>query len=224
MRFVVTGRVHPERAAVTFSQVRGDLENGSFVASCDASELCIVIDSPGLPNAHSAKLAAEECAHVIVASLGFSLGSCYSVEAIQVIEGDGRASVFGVRNEALVFSDSNGIFNRAIVLAGKDVFFRVALRDYVRAINDAADCAPYCYRAIEAIKSAFAFRTNTEGWEEMHRSLGTSREEITTHVKEFADPARHGNWIRARATNGEQRTRMLTIARTVLERYLGFAA
>jgi hypothetical protein len=223
MRYVITGRVLPERAAAFFSQVRWETGAGSYVtASCDASELCVVIDNPHVADPATAKILAEDYAHIVVASLGFALGSRFVAEAIQVIEPTGEARVFGVRNENLVFPDTNDILNRSVVLATKNVFFRLALRDYVRAITDAADCATYCYRAIEAIKSSFQ-TAQADGWSAMHAALHTDRDLITATVKDFADPIRHGNWSNAPVTTGLQRSTMLNTTRDVLKKFLDYA-
>jgi hypothetical protein len=103
------------------------------------------------------------------------------------------------------------------------VFFRLAVRDYLRAILEVTDCGTYCYRAIEAIKSSFAFRTGNDRWDEMHAALGTKRDLIETAVKHYADPVRHGNWLGARPTNASQRWTMLSVTRDVLAAYLDHA-
>ena len=77
---------------------------------------------------------------------------------------------------------------------GRDVFFRLAVRDYLRAINVVGDCATYCYRAIEGINSAFVFKIGSDRWDDMHTALGTDRTAITSTIKDYADPIRHGNW------------------------------
>jgi hypothetical protein len=213
----------PERAAAFFSPVSWNTPDGGLVtATCDASELCVIVDTPIVNDSATAKIFAEDYAHIVVASLGFSLGCRFGVEAIQVIEPAGKAYVFGVRDAALIFANQSEIFNKAVIVATKSVFFRLALRDYVRAITDAADCATYCYRAIEAIKSSFQTH-DADGWAAMHAALDTNRDAITATVKNFADPIRHGNWANAPTTNGHQRSTMLLTTRDVLERYLYYA-
>jgi hypothetical protein len=103
----------------------------------------------------SAHIRAESFTQIVVGALGFSLGSGYSIELIQVVEENGTPHVFGVRptfgakNETLGFAPHDLIFSSAFQLSNQDVFFRLALRDYLRAIVDSTDCATYCYRAIE---------------------------------------------------------------------------
>jgi hypothetical protein len=230
MKYICTGRVHPERADVSFSRIEMKFDgDGTAVASCDASQVTVVLDVPSLDGWISAYIRAEDVANIVVGALGFSLGSGYSVEVLQVTEEDGAPHVFGVRpqgektGETLGFDPHIPAFNRAIRLSGRDVFFRLALRDYLRAITEVTDCATYCYRAIEGIKSAFVFKTGRDRWDDMHSTLGTDRNAIIDTVKQHADAVRHGNWVNAKPTNKVERWKMLSLTRDILVKYLDYA-
>jgi hypothetical protein len=230
MKYIVTGRVHPERANVSFSTHSMDLDGGGIVStSCDSSQVTVVIDIPTIDGWISAHIAAEDFANIAVGALGFALGSGYSVEMIQVTEADGTPHVFGVRPTGdtpeltLGFNPHTEIFNRALRISGQDLFFRLAVRDYLRAIRDPNDCAFYCYRTIEALKSSFALKTGSDGCQEMHKALLTSRADIDATITNFAAPVRHGNWAAAPATTGCQRWAMLVLTRHILEKYLSYA-
>jgi hypothetical protein len=67
---------------------------------------------------------------------------------------------------SLGFHPNGPILARAFNLANQNPFFRLALVDFLRAINDVLDCPTYCYRAIESIKSAFVRKTGLDGWDE----------------------------------------------------------
>jgi hypothetical protein len=67
-----------------------------------------------------------------------------------------------------------------------DLFFRLAIREYLNAFTRPLDCATYCYRAIEGIKSAFVSKTENDGWDDMHVALGTNRSDIEGPGVEFA--------------------------------------
>ena len=203
-KYVITGRVHPERADISFGRAEMKLgTSGTAVASCDSSQISVVLDDATIDGWLSAKVLAEDVATIMVGALGFSLGSGYWVELIQITEEDGTPHVFGVRphggtpGETLGVEPQIEIFNRALRLSGQNVFFRLALRDYLRAINEVADCATYCYRAIESIKASFVFKTGVDSWDQMHSALGTDRATIALTIKDYADPTRHGNWIGA---------------------------
>jgi hypothetical protein len=230
MNYICTGRVHPERADISFGRIEIKFGNDhKAIASCDASQVTVVLDSTAVDGWIAAHIVAADIAGIVVGALGFSLGSGYSVEILQVTEPDGTPHVFGVRptgetpGETLGFAPHLPVFNRALRLSGRDVFFRLAVRDYLRAITVVADCAAYCYRAIEGIKSAFVFKTGIDSWDDMHTALGTDRTAITSIVKDYADPIRHGNWVNAKPTNKYERWKMLVLTREILAKYLDYA-
>lgn len=231
MRYIVTGRVNPERADIRFSTIEWQVPNdGRVIAHCDSSQITICLELSSIDGWASAYITAEHFAIIIVGALGFALGSGYSVELIQVTEENGTPHVFGVRpkgptpEQTLGFDPDGPVLNRALQLANANVFFRLALRDYLRAIADPTDCATYCFRAIEGLKSAFVSRTGKDRWDEMHVALGTDRETIDSTIKNFADPVRHGNWINAKSTDGETRWKMLLLTRDILRKYLDHEA
>ncbi len=221
MKYVIFGRVLPERAAVGFPpQVWRSQAGDCFTISCDASQLSINADLPSAEGYVDAFIMAEQVAQAVVSALGFALGSSYSVELLRVVTETLDPVTLGVRPGNLEFDPSDPVFLQAKELAKTDVVFRLALRDYVRAIGQTIDCAHYCYRAIEAIKSAFAADAQGDGWPEMHETLGTTRGEIDAAGKDYADPVRHGNWLAFKSTTALERNNMLRVTRGILERYL----
>lgn len=202
---------------------------GRAVAQCDSSQITVVLENPSVDGWVSGFIMAEQLAHIVVGALGFSLGSGYSVELIQITEEDGTPHVFGVRptdatGESLGFNPHSPILNRAFGLACRDIFFRLALRDFLRAITDTADCATYCYRALESIKSSFVSKTGVDHWDDMHAALGSDRGSITRTIKDYADPIRHGNWVDAKPTDSVTRWSMLQLTRNILVKYLDHEA
>ncbi|MGY4828187.1 hypothetical protein ACVNIS_06395 [Sphaerotilaceae bacterium SBD11-9] len=229
MRFIVTGRVLPERGDISFSSIEWRLPTDGLVAAhCSSSQLTMVVDLASVSDPATAYITAEHFALIIVGALGFSLGSGYSVELVQVTDQEAKPHVFGVRptdlttTRTLGFDPHTPVLNRAFQLSNRDLFFRLAVRDYLRAITDTTDCATYCYRAIESIKSAFVFKTGKDNWQAMHAALGTDRDTIDSSVKRYADPVRHGNWVNAAPTDGPARWRMLQLTREVLSKYLDY--
>jgi hypothetical protein len=70
---------------------------GNITVSCDASQLTIVVERSDFGDVHSAHIATEHSAAIVVGALGFALGCGYSVEIVHVIEESGRGHVFGVQ-------------------------------------------------------------------------------------------------------------------------------
>jgi hypothetical protein len=228
-KYICTGHVQPERAAVYFDSLEIHWGEGQLaVVTCDASQVTVVLDGEGINDYVTAQIFANHLAGMVVGALGFSLGSGYSVEIYQVIEPDGTPHVFGVRpkgehpNETLGFELHLEAFNRALFLSKRDIFFRFALRDYLHAVYADIDCAMYCYRAIEGIKASFVYKTGHDRWSDMHRALGTDQNKITTTIKTHADPARHGNWININPTSSHDRWEMLKLTRDILIKYLDY--
>src|SRR5690348_8940104 len=127
MRYVVTGRIHPERADIGFGGKWRFADDHSITATCESSQLCVVVDGPKIDGHVTAFVNAEHIAEMFASALGYSLGSGYSVELIQVIEESGKSHVFGVRPEGLKFDPFEPIFQRALDLAAANLFFRLAL-------------------------------------------------------------------------------------------------
>lgn len=128
MRYIATGRVHPERCAVTFSRIEMSIPNGgkAYVSS-DSSLLTIIIDDDDLDGRHAAVIQAEQLASLVVNVLAYSLGFGYRVEISQIVQEDGQAFVYGATAiadgaSALGFEEYSPIFNRMLFLAGRDFF------------------------------------------------------------------------------------------------------
>jgi len=222
MKYFISGKVLPERAAVQFPEITMDMkQNGSMRISCDAGQLNAIFDTPH-NDIVSAKLTVEHNAQMIVSALGFSLNCGYSVEIINVFssEKEDRAIVFGVKADTKNEFDQHKIFNEALFFSSKNVYFRMALRDYMRAITDNMDCAFYCYRALEALTKSFSTGQGSQGWLDLHKDLGTKREDVDDKITKFASPVRHGRWAEAQSTTSAQRMEMLSFTQSILLKYL----
>jgi hypothetical protein len=222
MRYVVTGRVQPERASVRIPPIEWQVpDQGRVVVQCHSSQITVLLDLTSTDGWVTAYVQAEHFASMVISALGFSLGFGYSIEMIQVTREDGTPDFIGVgpngagEPSPLGFVPHEPIYLRAFHLANQNIFFRFALRDFLRAVKDPFDCATYCYRAVEGIKSAFADR-----WNEMHAALGTDPTVITNRIKVYADPVRHGNWAKAPDLDSTKRLQMLMLTKDILMRYL----
>ena len=84
MQYIAIGRVHPERAATFFQEIKlkfGEL--GYLRVKCDSGQLSAVFDWES-DDVIGAKLTIEHHAQAIASALGFSLNCGYSVEIISV--------------------------------------------------------------------------------------------------------------------------------------------
>jgi len=225
MKFHVVGRVLPERAAVEFPPVLWvSPDRVSVSVRCVCSQLNVHFDWPNPPDLLTIFNSAEHVAEAVVASFGFTLGTGYAVEMLQLIDSSGKAHVFGVRPGGLDFENVDDVFQKSQGLAQDDVFFRFALRDYMSAIRNPVDCAAYCYRAIESLKIAIETNSGSSenGWDHLRRIVGRTREEFDLTIKQFAHPIRHGNWMENPPPDSAARLAMLTLTRAYLTQYLKF--
>src|SRR5438552_10567122 len=104
MRYMVTGRVHPERANVCITPCSWThRDGGEVVVRCEASQLTVTLNDSRIDGHVTAFVTAEHVAQAVVSALGFSLATGYTVELIQVLEEAGEVHVFGVRTPELMF-------------------------------------------------------------------------------------------------------------------------
>jgi hypothetical protein len=222
MKYVIVGRVHPERGDVHFLPSSWKTLGGGLVlVQCDSSQITVSLtDVETVDGYIAAFLLGRTIARTFVASLGFALGTGYTVEMLQVIDESGNAVVFGTRPSGLGFEPSDPVFVAARSLAGVDPYFRLALHDYMEAFSSDVECAFFCYRAIEAIQASYPANDDSTRWSAMHAALGTNRSEIDSTIKQFADPVRHGNWVAVKDSTASDRFAMLLMTRKVLRAYL----
>lgn len=222
MQYIASGRIHPERAAAYFEEIKLKFEGlGYLRIKCDAGQLSAIFDWDG-DDVVGAKLTIEHHAQAIASALGFSLNCGYTVEIISVHQVGSQEGpfTFGVKGPNEIPENQLELFNEALHFSTKNVYFRLALRDYMRALVDQHDCAFYCYRAIEAVSQSFIADSSKEGWRNMHLALGTNKDEIIRKVKVYADPVRHGNWVSAKGLNNQLRLEMLDCTHRVLLLFL----
>lgn len=228
MKFIATGRVHPERADVHFKEVKWELGESKISVSCVSSQLFAVIDDPRVSDYLSAHGTAEHVAQIFLSSLGFLLGCGYKAEITQVIDADQNSIVVGVQEELVRF-DVGGetfgtMFLEVLQLARNDLFLRFAIQDYTNAITDNLGCAMLCYRSIESLaKSISGGGTSNTDWAPMHKALGTNKDMIENTITTFAKPIRHGNWSELTPMTSEQRVNVLQLTRSIISHYIDFS-
>ena len=94
---------------------------------------------------------AIDLANTFVGALGLALDLAYSVEIVQVIDPNGLLHISGVGYEDGQTDQASkyhrGVdIGRELKLSIRDSHFRMAIRDYLRAITAELDCPFLCYR------------------------------------------------------------------------------
>ena len=135
---------------------------------------------------------AQYNAQIWLSVIGFVEGASYSTR-ISTIEDStgcirelGPKPTFGSDQESLGIE--NAIESAGIVakLSIENEHFRIALYDYVTALNFTQDSPFFLYRALEALFQHYG------DWDKMNKSLGTSESETGQLIKPYADKIRHG--------------------------------
>lgn len=228
MKYIIHARVTPERTAVSlFTPHVWQNENAKFTVECDASQLIIRAEYSVDPGWLHALITAEHVAASIISAFGFANGCGYGVELVSIVPEEGQSLVIGVKPGNLEFADIDRAFLESSTLIKKDVYLRLALVDYTQAITQPIDCAHYCNRVIEALRSGIGMHLGlTQGgnegqlWLKFHEVLATNKAEIVATIKSFADPVRHGNWANLKPTTSEQRMSMLKLTKSILGSYI----
>lgn len=224
MKFIATGRVHPERAEVNISQFFESNEVASIRMYVGASQIVIHIDDPRIECVRSAHTISEHYAQAMVSSLGLANGCGYTAEITQILDYEFGVQVIGVGEEELASEEHDMVFNNALRLTFRDPFFRFALLDYTSAITDKLGCANSCFRVFESLAKAIdGSKRDKYNWEQFHLALGTDKATIDRLVKNFADPVRHGNWVELADMTWDNRAEMLVFTKDVLIRYIAYA-
>jgi hypothetical protein len=60
----------------------------------------------------------------------------------------------------------------------------------------------------------------SQGWLDLHKALGTNRQDVDAAITNYASPFRHGRWVEAKSTNSAQRMDMLSYTQSVLLKFL----
>src|SRR2546426_464854 len=114
MRVFMIGRIHPERADVSFPVHTWERDEGeSVTVTCESSQVVVRADLPGVDDHVTAFITAEQVVQAVVSAFGFALGTGYSVELIQVLEEKDKTYVFGVRPGNLDFAPWQPVFAAA---------------------------------------------------------------------------------------------------------------
>ncbi len=135
---------------------------------------------------------AQYIADTWLACISFLEGACYSTQIMRIEDSAGCIREFGPRLRFGNEGDDLRVENMELIalvvqMASTNHWFEMALRDYAAGLRWSQDAAFHCYRALETL--CWHYDGN---WEDMHSSLGTSRDEINTLIKRHADKIRHG--------------------------------
>lgn len=232
--YFFSGRVIPERAAVTVSpskfraSVREAALDFEAEISIGVSQVSVVVqtakevkDLPTLRNY------VEQLVRTEVDAFGYLEGRGYDVEITSVTSADGQPLVvFGVEIRELQESKSERPVSFEelwkLLWDAKAAPLRRALGDLREAIRAPLDTGFFCYRAVESLRQGFVEPEDGDSkgasWERLRNALCIDRSWID-ELQKFGNPQRHG------ATpymSGEERLLAMRLAWKVVDRLVEY--
>lgn len=235
-RYIFTGVIHPERAAVNVSTTGWTLQgaaadiSGQLTVSIAVSQLLAVFDSETEAfDLSTLKNHVTDAVRVVVDAVGYLNGCGYVVEIVQLVgPTTNQPIVFGVDIPALRPTDpdlSAPLTQMMQIFEDpRGSYLQRCLADLREAIRSPKDTAFFCYRGIESLRQFFVLGENIPSdkasWERFRAALGVDRATVD-YVKEFADPVRHGA---SKPISDAERAEVFRKTWSVVARFIDFAA
>ncbi len=225
---VLVGRVLPERAAVTISEIAVEIgvETGTTARArirVGASQVIVRVDGTLGPDVVSARNGIRDAVSGFVDVLGFAQACAYTVE-LDVVAGD-DLRVLGVQfvGEELAEAEARSFRDEAfrVLFDVRDgVFLRHALADYRRAIREPLNTTFHAFRAVECLTYRFG-RNNRLGRPRFLSALNISDKWLVERLEKPGGEARHGKF---RSTSENDRRTCLSATREVVLRFVALSA
>jgi hypothetical protein len=235
LRYILTGRVIPERALLNISEITlkvvgsEDVPEGELFVKILLNQIFArFVTSGEVQNIFTFRNIVEDAARMLVDVAGYSRGYACDVEIVQMMRSDTpQKQVYGIDVPALAgVCDSAGVTVNEILRAlskNDGNFLRHALSDAREAIKSPRDTGLFCYRAIESLKNCCAARKmiseEKDTWELFRTTYNISKQQILD-VKAFADPVRHGNYVEARAISDQDRVNIFRITWEIINKFV----
>ena len=228
MKYIFTGRVYPERAALTLPEVRGEVVaedvdfKGVIKASVLVSQINIELESDSKHSVTDLKNTVEAFVHTMVDVYGYLKGYSYSVEISSVyIPETGYTEVFGVDVVKITQDEKNRPlnYNDTIQLALKTPILYMILKDLRDAIKRPYDTFFHCRRATETIAKHFTKSGNKEkGWKDTIKTLSLNENDVK-EIKTAGGDQRHGVY---ESVSGEKRVDIMMKTWRVIDKFIEY--
>lgn len=234
--YIFSGRVLPERAPLYTGEFSAKVSpsdgvpEGNLSIQITASQVAArFVCADAVTNIHTLRNIVEDATRTLLDSIGFHRGYAYDLEIVQMIRpnwSEGR--VFGINVPVLAEACGQaGLELQDIVakLAVPDgAYLRHSLADLREAIKSPRDTGFFCYRAIESLKNCVAAGNGVssedgKGWTLFRESYSIDKREIDA-IKEFADPARHGDLSEVKQLTDDARSRIFTTTWRIVARFI----
>jgi hypothetical protein len=235
VQYTFSGKVFPERANVSITQVRarlrasggeidGELRYYVALSQVTATFVC----DTAVSNIWTLKNYVEDAIRVALDGLGYTLGCGYDLEVTSMIDSLGnRPVIFGVGVPVLekVAAEAGVKFEDIMDLFKESTggYLQHCLADLREAIRVPKDTGFFCFRAIESLRQFFIHergaKDDKSSWQMFRESLDVDRTDIDT-IKGFADPIRHGH---STEITDDQRATVFRLTWGVVNKFIKYA-
>lgn len=233
--YIFSGKVIPERAAVSITpvKIRASVPEARLefdaVISIAVSQVSVVVEADGEVNdLPTLRNYVEWLVRIEVDAFGYLEGRGYDVEITSVTGSDGSPwLVFGVEEPALQQSKSERPVNfaelwKVLTSDERSAPLQRALGDLRQAIRARHDTGFFCYRAVESIRQSFVKaegRDNSPSWERLRKALRIDQSWLTK-LAELSRPLRHGAY---HFSSSQERELAMQHAWKVVDRFVEYA-
>jgi hypothetical protein len=236
--YIFTGRVIPERATVNTSEFIFGIPESEDVPE---GKLCVQIiysqifaryfGSGAVKNILTLRNTVEDSVRVILDVLGYFKGYAYDAEITQMIKPFSTENVvFGVDVAAIGgLVEKSGISIEDIfkvLFKPGGVYLREAFSDVREAMKSPRDTGFYCYRSIESLMNCCAKMNNisvknnkSRAWREFRTTYSIEESDIKW-IKEFADPPRHGDFLKETRMTDKNRADLFKKTWEIINKYI----
>ena len=236
VQYIFFGKVYPERANVSISELHGLVRSkdgkisGSYRYSISVSQVsAIFISDNKLENIYTLKNEVEDMIRVALDALGYTLACGYDLEIVQMINSLGSPPIiFGVGIPVVEHSATNANIRFDTIIGlysdAKGKYLQLCLANLREAIRAPKDTGFFCYRGIESLRQFFLnekmAKDDKSSWDLLREELKMNRSDIDK-IKEFADPIRHGATF---AINDEERATLFKLTWNIVNSFIKYAA
>ncbi|MDO8487083.1 MAG: hypothetical protein Q7S45_02225 [Candidatus Curtissbacteria bacterium] len=230
MKYIFFGKVHPERAALTLPETKGEVgqKDGDFKGTIKVlvilSQITVELDTTSKYHIIDLKNSVENFVHAMVDTYGYLKGYAYSVEILSVfIPETGHDEVFGIDVVQITEDEKNRPlnYNDALQLALKIPELYMVLKDLRDAIKRPYDTFFHCRRATETIAKYFtAARNEDTDWSIAIDKLKLDDEELKS-IGRAGSGQRHGNY---KSVTGSERVEIMMKTWRVVDSFIRYLA
>ena len=228
MKYIFFGKVHPERAILTISNVRAEIGadgisfKGKVNISIKLSQVVVELDTDAKLSTVDLRNTVENFVHTMVDVYGYLKGYAYSVELFSVyIPETGEYEVFGIDVVKITQDEKNRPLNYhdTLLLALKIPELSMVLKDLRDAIKRPHDTFFHCRRATETITKYFTKTGNLKkGWDDTVKTLQLKEKDINL-IKTEGGNQRHGIYG---SVEGENRVDIMMKTWKVVDKFIEY--